>query len=103
MKRITILESRYTVKDNKSWLHKIDSIVLFDVTDLKLNDKLNELNENKKRNKYSIVQDFNLKSVSGKKSLQFYIISTSIEKIPFELRKLKHAMIETLHEFMEEI
>ena len=101
MKRITILESRYTIKDNKSWLHKVDSIVLFDITDLKLNDKLNELNKDKKRNKYSIVQDFNLKSVSGRKSLQFYIITNSIEKIPIELRSLKHAMIETLQEYME--
>ena len=101
MKRITILEARYTKKEANSWLVKRDTVVLFDITDLKLNDKLNELNNKKTRNKYSVVQDFNLKSVSGRKALQYYIISTSIDNIPEELRKLKHSMIETLKEFME--
>lgn len=101
MKRITILEARYTKKEDNSWLVKRDTVVLFDITDLKLNNKLNELNNKKTRNKYSIVQDFNLKSVSGKKALQYYIISTSIDKIPKELRRLKHSMVETLRDFME--
>ena len=101
MKRITILEARYTKKVLNSWLVKRDTVVLFDITDLKLIAKLNELNDKRTRNKYSITQDFNLKSVSGRKALQYYIISNSIEKIPEELRKLKHSMIETLNNFME--
>lgn len=101
MKRITVLEARYTKKESNSWLLKRDTIVLFDITDLKLNSKLNELNDKRTRNKYSVVQDFNLKSVAGRKALQYYIISTSIDKIPEELRRLKHSMIETLKDFME--
>ena len=101
MKRITILEARYTKKEVNSWLVKRDTVVLFDITDLKLNDKLNELNDTKIRNKYSVVQDFNLKSVAGRKALQCYIISTSIDKIPEELRRLKHGMVEVLRDFME--
>lgn len=101
MKRITILEARYTKKEDNSWLVKRDTVVLFDITDLKLNDKLNELNDTKTRNKYSIAQDFNLKSVAGRKALQYYIISTNIDKIPLELRRLKHSMVEILRDFME--
>ena len=101
MKRITILERVYSVKERNTWLTKNDRLVFFDLTDLKLNEKLNELNETKTRNKYSIIQDFHLKNASDRKTLMLYIITTKIDSIPLELRKLKHGFIEVLTEFME--
>ena len=101
MKRITILERNYTQKVKNSWFQRKEQKVLFDLTDIKLNDEITKLNNEHKRNKFSITNDFDMKSVNGKKQLQYYIISTPIDKIPESLRKLKHLHIEIMREFME--
>ena len=75
MKRITILERKYSKRSEKGgWFSTAtDQVILYDNTDLKIKKYLDEVNKSYRTNFYSIAEDFNLKTKRGVNSFIKYV------------------------------
>ena len=64
MKRITILERKYSKRSDKGgWFSTAtDQVILYDNTDLKIKNYLDSENKKYRTNFYSVTEDFNLKT-----------------------------------------
>ena len=97
MKRIIILKRFYLERSKKGgyFSNKEDIKVLYDVTDLKLQNILKEINKTYRSNFYEVTEDFNLTTNKGKVRLVEYYVNNT--KVP-EYKELKSIVIELIKE-----
>lgn len=76
MKRITILERKYSKRSEKGgWFSTAtDQVILYDMTDLKIKNYLDEQNKRYRTNFYSLTEDFNLKTKQDVNKFIKYVV-----------------------------
>lgn len=90
-KRIVILERHFTRREKGGWFSQKEDIkVLYDLSDIKLSNTLDELNRGYCKNFYQITADFNLTTMKGRNDFVKYFIDNSKRfKTSWEFRELK--------------
>lgn len=76
MKRITILERKYSKRSAKGdWFSTAtDQVILYDMTDLKIKKYLDTENKKYRTNLYSVTEDFNLKTKQDRNKFIKYVV-----------------------------
>ena len=64
------------------------------MTDKKINEKLEELNKNKRTNFFEISKDFNLKTKQGSKEFVNYYLENSKD---YSIKKFKNEVIDIIN------
>lgn len=98
MKRIVILRRLYSVRSSKGGWYKTaeDYKVLIDVTDIKLDNILTEINKTYRTNLYEVIGDYKVSNNKGReKFLDDYINFTSYRK-QLEIKDLARKVLEEL-------
>lgn len=99
-KRIVILERHFTSREKGGWFASKEELrVLFDLTDIKLNEKLDSLNKPYRKNFYSVVGDFNLKTMKGKNEfVKYFLDNFKRFKGTWDFKDLKNIASEIIEE-----
>ena len=90
-KRIVILERHFTYREKGGWFSQKENIkILYDLTDIKLNARLDELNKAYHKNFYQITADFNLTTKKRRNYFVNYLLDNSRRfKTSWEFQELK--------------
>ena len=92
MKRLTMISRKVLSRGKGGYFNEVEeTIYLTDLTDKKLNEKLEELNTNKRTNFYEIKKDFNLKNKKDKIEFITYYLENSKD---YKLQDFKNEVLE---------
>ncbi len=94
MKRFTILSREVLERGKGGYYNKTEEkIFLTDMTDKKIEEKLEELNKNKRINFFEISKDFNLKTKQGSKEFVNYYLENSKD---YSIKKFKNEVVDII-------
>ena len=90
-KRIVILERHFTYREKGGWFSQKENIkVIYDLTDIKLNARLDELNKAYHKNFYQITADFNLTTKKGRNDFVKYSLYLKSAMLMTKRKSIDH-------------
>lgn len=98
MKRIVILRRLYTIRSSKGGWYKTaeDYKVLIDVTDIKLNNILKDINKTYRTNLYEVIGDYKVSNNAGREKFIKDYLNLHRGRKDLKIKDLVHKVLDEI-------